>query len=137
MPRRVEAARVVGAGLELVPRVDPGHGVRVQPPPRQARVGLLEPLRGDEGHLQQPLALRESQPCLLVRRLHRRRAAELGFFFAGARFVAAFVAAFVAGWASDDGVFAATFCCVFAVVFFAGDFRGARLAGAAAAVAAR
>jgi len=83
VPRRVEAARVVGAGLELVPRVDPGHGVRVQPPPRQARVGLLEPLRGDEGHLQQPLALRESQPCLLVRRLHRRRAAELGFFSIG------------------------------------------------------
>ena len=55
VPRRVEPARCVGPGMELVPGVHPGHGVSLQPPPQAG--GGLEPLRGDEGHLQQPLAL--------------------------------------------------------------------------------
>jgi hypothetical protein len=78
VPHRVETARVVGLGLDLVPRVDPGHRVRLQPSPPAG--GGLEPLRRDKGYFQNLLALMEEpQPSLLVRRLHRRRAAELGF----------------------------------------------------------
>lgn len=36
-------------------------------------------MRRDEGDLQQPLVLEEPQASLLVRRIHHRRAAALGF----------------------------------------------------------